>query len=134
MTLQDDSIAELVSATRRIEQLVEILAKQSIRQVMADELSDPDSEALYNATGTKTITEISTEIGWSPATISRTWARWSRAGLVVKVGRSYRRTFDDEGGTPSTKPRQRKSSVPSGKAPTAVGGDAEFVDIPESAQ
>jgi hypothetical protein len=114
-----DAISELVAATRRIEQLVEILAKLSLRQVMAEELSDPIAEALYKATGTKTITEISAEIGWSAATISRTWTRWNRLGLLVKNGRSYRRTFDEEGAPPRLDKREAAKGRPAARKITA---------------
>jgi hypothetical protein len=131
--MTSEGIPELIASTRRIEQLLEILAKQSLRAIMAEELSDPESEALYKVTGTKTISEISTEIEWSIATISRTWTRWHRLGILVKDGRGYRKTFEDDSGNRPKSDRHRKQAVPAPLADLNLDSHLQLFSKIESA-
>jgi hypothetical protein len=106
--MNPENEAKILASVQRIERYLEILTKQSIRAVMAEELSAPGSEALYLATGEKTITEIAEDIKWSPASISRAWTRWHRLGIVSKDGRGYRKTFGDEVTDKAPRPERRK--------------------------
>jgi DNA-binding transcriptional regulator YhcF (GntR family) len=75
----------------RIETLLTLLAKRSIRPLLEQELSEPIARKIYEATGDKTVREIAEETGVGIATVSRTWARWETLGIVTKEGTRYRR-------------------------------------------
>jgi len=116
--LNDEELHDLLETAHGVEKLLSVIAKQMLRQVMTEELADEKAVTVYSATGEKTITEIAALTGWSPATISRTWSRWERVGLLEKNGRSYRKTVESraERETRETKKAKRKDSNVSGEA------------------
>lgn len=84
---------QLVASLSRIEELLGILVRQSVRPALAQEFEDPISKAIYLATGDYTAREIAQKVGVGIATVSRAWARFEGLGLVMKEGSRYRRIF-----------------------------------------
>jgi len=85
----DPVLASLV----RLEGLVAILARVALKPVLESELKERASLVIYEMTGESTVKEISAAAGVSVGTVSNTWTRWARLGLVVKSGTGYRRSF-----------------------------------------
>ena len=89
-TTEPEGILPVLS---RIEALLRVLVRHEIQPVIEEELKDPTLKGIYEATGEKSVREMSQQVGVGVATVSRTWARWEALGLVAKDGTRYRRLF-----------------------------------------
>jgi uncharacterized FlaG/YvyC family protein len=88
-----DNEEKLLRAVQRIESMLEVFLRQSLRPVLDKEFEDATARAIYEATGDKTVREIAQEVGVGIATVSRTWSRFEGLGLVIKDGSRYKRIF-----------------------------------------
>jgi len=77
----------------RTEELLEVIAKALMAPVMDTELADAKSAKLYELTGKASQAKIIEKLSMSSATISSTWKRWERMGLIVKDGKTYRKVL-----------------------------------------
>ena len=92
MSDNDDRILKLL---KRGNELLTILAKGALSDVLRKETANAKSRALYQLTqGDLPVTAISKRVGLSVGTISRTWQRWEEQGLLIKDGKRYRRALD----------------------------------------
>ncbi len=88
------SEAEMLGLLRKNNELLTLLAKCAMADVLERELADPKQRALYQHTdGKLTVRAISKEVGLATGSISRTWQRWEQLGLLVRDGNRYRRTL-----------------------------------------
>lgn len=83
---------ELEIAVDRIEGLLTALVRLQTGVVLEQELKDDFDRQLYELTGEATTREIQKKLKAGPNRISDTWKRWERLGLVIKDGKTYRRT------------------------------------------
>lgn len=85
---------EVVSLLERSNELLAVLVKAQLSEVLEKELADPKQRKLYELTGKNVpIREIAKKTGTSTGAISRTWQRWERLGVLIKEGKQYRRVF-----------------------------------------
>ncbi len=62
--------------------------------MLDEELARRKNEQLYKLTGGDLpVGAISTRIGLAASTISETWQRWERQGLLVKDGKRYKKVL-----------------------------------------
>ena len=78
----------------RIEHWLEIIAKTQLAPILEAELSDGRMSRLYDLTGKATAKELAKKLNCSLTTVSDSWKRWERLGLVVRDGRGYRRVIE----------------------------------------
>ena len=87
----NDDLARLL---RRTNELLTSIAASTLRPVLEEELDDSKSEQLYKLTGGDLpVAAISKKLGMAAGTISGTWQRWQRRGLLVKRGKRYRKVL-----------------------------------------
>jgi len=84
---------QVIGHLERIEELLKALVKCSLAEVISRELTDSRMEELYDLTGTLKVAEIAKKLRCSATTVSETWRRWERLGILVKDGRQYRRVI-----------------------------------------
>ena len=86
---ENADIAGLISRTN---ELLTVLVKLQLQDVLDAELADAKKRKLYELTGGKlAVKAISAKIGMSAGAISGHWMRWEKLGLLNKDGKSYRR-------------------------------------------
>ena len=86
--------SEIVSLLKRNNDLLTVMAKAQLSEVLEKELADPKYRKLYELTGKNVpIKQIASKIKMATGVISQTWQRWEQKGIVVKEGKSYRRMF-----------------------------------------
>ncbi len=88
-----DDDAEVLACLRRIEGLLQALAKSQLRATMEQEFSDPKMRRVYTLTETLSARELGKKMNWSRMKISRIWQRWEELGLLRKDGLQYRRVL-----------------------------------------
>ena len=79
---------------KRMEELLETIAKVSLAPAIKAELSKPKMDKLYAMTGKSGITEASKKLGFATGKISQIWQRWERLGLLKKEGKFYRKVLE----------------------------------------
>lgn len=85
---------ELAQLLRRTNELLTILAKKALQDVLEDELRTDRNRDLYELTGgTISVRAISKKVHSSLGSISRKWQRWEELGLLVKDGGRYRKVL-----------------------------------------
>lgn len=84
---------ELLDCLQRIERSVSILVRAELGPVLEKELSDKRMADLWKLTGKATQRDVKKRLNMSANTISATWQRWERLGLLVRDGKEYRRAF-----------------------------------------
>jgi len=90
--MSDEAVVTLLTRTN---ELLAILVKTELRDVMEKELTDPKRRKLYELTGgTLTIRELSIQLGMSTGAISLAWQKWDDVGLLTKRNGKYRRTLE----------------------------------------
>jgi hypothetical protein len=90
--MNPDPVAEILVRTN---ELLSVLVKAELRQVLDTELKDPKKKKLYELTdGERTVRQLAPVVGMSVAAISRAWQSWDEAGLLVKRGGKYRRILE----------------------------------------
>lgn len=78
----------------RNNELLASLVTQALRPVLEDELARPKNQLLYKLTGGDLpVAAISKKIGMAAGTISETWQRWEREGLLIKDAKRYRKVL-----------------------------------------
>lgn len=88
---ENDSIVPLI---KRTNELLEVLVKLQLGDVLQDELSEPKKRKLYELTGGSLARPaISTKVGMSGGSISGHWKRWEELGLLIKDGKSYKKVL-----------------------------------------
>lgn len=84
----------LVLLLRRTNELLEVLVKLQVTDVLQAELADPKKKQLYELTGgSLAVKAISSKIGMATGVISGNWKRWEQMGLLIKDGKSYRKVL-----------------------------------------
>ena len=91
--MKKHDINEELRTLKRIELLLEIVAKTAVADKLAKILKDKKLAFLYENTGRLRRTELEKKTGFSAGKISGLWSQWERDGLMVKDGKSYRRVF-----------------------------------------
>jgi hypothetical protein len=85
---------ELAGLIRRTNELLTVLAKKAMADVLETELAKPKYDELYRLTGGDLpVKAISQKVGIAVGTISVTWQKWEELGLLVKDGHRYRRVL-----------------------------------------
>jgi len=84
---------EILASLSRLEASLEILIKAQLAPVEKAEIGNEKMAALYELTGSATQPEIKKKLRMSANTISDTWKRWERLGLLVKDGNRYRKVL-----------------------------------------
>lgn len=86
--------ADIAALLTRTSELLTVLAKIQLSEVLEAELADPKKRKLYDLTGgPHPRPTIESKVGMSGGAISGHWKRWEQLGLLVKDGKSYRRIF-----------------------------------------
>ncbi len=89
-----DQNDQIISLLERNNDLLTVLAKAQLSDALEDELGNAKHRKLYELTGKNiAVTKIASQIGVSTGSISRTWQRWERMGILAKEGGQYRRIF-----------------------------------------
>jgi hypothetical protein len=88
-----DEKGEIIASLRRLEASLEILVKAQLAPVAEVEFANQKMATLYELTGHATQPEIKKRLRISANTISDTWKRWERLGLLVKDGQRYRKVL-----------------------------------------
>ena len=84
---------DLIIHLQRIEDLLSALVKKQLSEIIEKELCDKNTQKLYDLTGKNTARELEKKTGFSIATISRTWQRWEKLGLIIKETKGYRKVI-----------------------------------------
>lgn len=82
----------LFTAPDRIELALNLLLKAQLQGVYDANIDTPELEKLYQRTGTRTVSELSREFGFSTGKISMLPQKWEQMGLLVKAGMQYEKT------------------------------------------
>lgn len=85
--------SEELKALKRIELLLETLARTAVSEKLAKVSKEPKHKLVYENTGRLSVQELSRRTGFSVGKISGLWSQWEQEGLLVKDGKSYRRVF-----------------------------------------
>ena len=84
--------SELVGLVKRTNDLLLVLVKAQMREVLERELTDTKRKKLYELTGAGIPTKtLSQRVGMATGIISETWQRWEQVGMLVKEKGKYRR-------------------------------------------
>jgi hypothetical protein len=86
--------AEELATLRSIEVLLRSLIKISLSEPMSRLLTEDSLRRLYAGTGRLKRKELQRRTGFSAGKISGLWAEWEEAGLLVKMGKSYKKPFE----------------------------------------
>jgi len=86
-------MSEELKALKRIELLLETIAKTAVTEKLAKVLGDRKQRILYENNGRLSVKELAKRTGFSVGKISGLWNQWEQEGLLVKDGKSYRRVF-----------------------------------------
>lgn len=89
----ENSNDQLAKHLQRNNELLLVIAKVLLARTLSEELASDKLKKLYDLTGKSTVKEISASLRMSVKTISDAWQRWEKMGLLIKDGKSYRRTF-----------------------------------------
>lgn len=85
---------DLVALVGRTNELLAVLVKLQLADVIESEFSDPKKRQLYDLTGGPlAVKAISAKLGVSAGAISGHWKRWEQLGLLIKDGKSYRKVL-----------------------------------------
>ena len=85
--------SEELKILKRIEELLEALARNALRDALNSALADKEHRFLYEHTGRMPVTELARKTGFSTGSISRTWQAWEEAGLLIKDGKQYKKVL-----------------------------------------
>lgn len=83
----------MLAHLKKIEELLTVLVRNRLSDVLDQELRDGNMRQLYELTGACTARELAQKTDLSIATISRVWQKWENLGLVIKEGKKYRRVL-----------------------------------------
>jgi hypothetical protein len=84
----------VVALIKRTNELLEVLVKLQLGDVLKNELADPKRRQLYELTGGNLARPaISAKVGMSGGAISGHWQRWEQLGLLIKDSKSYRKVL-----------------------------------------
>jgi hypothetical protein len=86
-------MSEELKALKRIELLLETMAKTVVAEKLAKILKEKKHAFLYENTGHLPRPELEKKTGFSAGKISGLWSQWEQEGLLVKDGKSYRPVF-----------------------------------------
>lgn len=79
----------------RVNELLLILAKTGLRDVLATELDEPKKRKLYELTGKGLpVKELTKKVGMSTGAISKVWQTWEELGLLTKRNGKYWRSLE----------------------------------------
>ena len=86
-------LSQELKVLKRIEALLEVLAKNALADKLAKIYKDKKLAFLYENTGDIARPELEKKTGFSGGKISSLWSQWEREGLLIKDGKSYRRVL-----------------------------------------
>jgi hypothetical protein len=87
------STSEELKTLKRIEELLEAIARNALRDTLNSALVDKEHKFLYENTGRLPVKELARKTGFSTGSISRTWQAWEEAGLLLKDGKQYKKVL-----------------------------------------
>ncbi|MCH8151782.1 MAG: hypothetical protein IH830_05360 [Planctomycetes bacterium] len=85
--------ADILASLRRIEDLLRTITKAQLAPIIQRELCDDKTQQLYELTGTMAQKDICKALSRSASTVSDTWKRWERLGLLTKDRGHYRKVL-----------------------------------------
>jgi hypothetical protein len=80
---------------KKIKDMIEVLTKVKISEILEKELDEPNKKKLYELTGKATQTQLVKQTGFSAGKISGLWQKWERKGILKKDGKSYKKIFEN---------------------------------------
>lgn len=80
----------------RIKDMIEVLTKAKISEILEKELDEPNKKKLYELTGKATQTQLVKQTGFSAGKISGIWKKWYSMGVLKKKGKFYLKLFNEE--------------------------------------
>jgi hypothetical protein len=83
----------VVDRLDRIETWLSVLVKIQLGPVLDRETSDPRAAQLYALTGEVPAKDIAKKLKCSMTTVSESWKRWERLGLLERDGNRYRKVL-----------------------------------------
>lgn len=86
-------MSEELKTLKRIEELLTVIARNTLRDTLKSALVDKEHRILYENTGILPVKELARKTGFSTGTISRTWQAWEEAGLLIKDGKQYKKVL-----------------------------------------
>lgn len=90
--MSDIAVPDLLVRTN---ELLAVLVKLQLKQVLAAELADPKKKALYELTGGDlSVKELAEKVKMSTGAISKAWQSWDDDGLLIKRNGRYRRVLE----------------------------------------
>jgi len=90
---QQQELKEEVGYLKRIVELLTVLAKAQLSDVVKSQLKDKRHRQLYELTGQLSIRELSRRTGFSIGKISGIWQQWEQVGLLIKDGSQYKKAL-----------------------------------------
>lgn len=82
---------KILTSLQNIEELLTILVKNQLSNVVEKTLSNDKKKKLYQLTGKYGVKEIAQKLNCSYGWISGVWKDWECLGLIVKDGNKYRK-------------------------------------------
>jgi len=77
----------------RIEQMVTVIARAAVTDLLGEILSDPKLRLIYENAGKVSPSQLEKRSKFSAGKISGLWKQWEMKGVMVKAGKSYRPLF-----------------------------------------
>jgi len=84
---------KIATRLQRIEELLTVLVKNQLSDVINKELNDPKKKKIFELTGKYSASEIGKKAKTSAMTVSRLWQAWEALGLLIKDGKNYRKVI-----------------------------------------
>jgi hypothetical protein len=91
--MKKEEMSEELKTLKRIELLLESMAKAAVAEKLAKVLENEKHKILYENDGHLSVKELAKRTDFSVGKISGLWSQWEKEGLLVKDGKSYRRVF-----------------------------------------
>jgi len=91
----DGTINDSSEILLRIEHLLKAILKTRVSRVLEQIHGNSVLRRVYEMTGSdKTISKIAKAAGVSTGKVSGLWQSWEASGLIIKVGKSYRKLVE----------------------------------------
>jgi Ethanolamine utilization protein EutJ (predicted chaperonin) len=84
---------EVLASLKRIEELLTVLVKSELSEIVEKEMRNSDMERLYAITGNCSARQAAKKLDCSLGKISNIWQKWESLGLLVKDGKTYRKVL-----------------------------------------
>jgi hypothetical protein len=84
---------KVITSLTHIEELLTVLVKRYLSEIIEKELSNSDMKELYTITGNCSARQAAKKLDCSLGKISNIWQKWESLGLLVKDGKTYRKVL-----------------------------------------